>query len=154
MRFDRKRTEISRIRHFANLRDAAATEWSYRVKPGRNIPGLSLHDRTIQMAIWHRKHRPSRRSYEREAKFLRGRIILPQSDMSLYVTVLNFTEHGAMVKQTYGCALPGNLTLETYEPEFLLPTKHLCAVRWQRGNLVGLEFPEKTFGECRRPQTK
>jgi hypothetical protein len=86
------------------------------------------------------KNRTNRRSNERETYFRRGRIIIPQYDISLYITVLNYTEHGAMIKQIVRSKLPKSFHLEVYDSSLLLPLHRVCFLRWQKGNVIGIEF--------------
>lgn len=93
-----------------------------------------------KMKKWPRRHTQNRRTHDRKRVLLRGRIILPVSEMSVYVTIINRTDCGAMVQQKFACRLPKGFDLEVQDPIQLLPIRHACSLRWQKGNLLGVEF--------------
>jgi hypothetical protein len=89
---------------------------------------------------WISNRKKKAKALDRGKDPLQGRIFCEQSNLSMYVKILDMTSSGAEVKQTFGCILPTTFCLEIHDPKKLYRESRSCALRWQTGDLIGVAF--------------
>lgn len=98
------------------------------------------------MHIWPPSRRKMGRSRRSDQAPVRGRILFSGSQLSLYVKITSHTDCGATIQQMCLSKLPEYFLLEAHYPKRLLPERHHCLLRWQKGYLLGVEFLEPEAG--------